>query len=306
MNMSLSKHAWLALMSVDCSFVVRYAEEHGRPNATSPWTVRQMGTFLSSDQKQDQHTIVLINPMKRVIKRMKKESMQLPLKLCDVLSLALSTPLHKWPAHLNYLETCCNQLVRSPSRSMSNKTDDIQQTKASVESLTLNMGLKVDLSQADLSTLQRIRRTLQEAIRALKVDLSILNSLQGSHKLSTTQSLPDLMLTRLSNELDRCHVLVLSLNDTTEMVRSPSSALRRSANALQVRTVLERQQSNQASKMAQLAAVDNSVMLELSKKAQRDSRTLKVITILTLLYLPASFVSVSTILPSPSTYVIRL
>ena len=45
--------------------------------------------------------------------------------------------------------------------------------------------------------------------------------------------------------------------------------------------------------MARLAAVDTSVMLELSRKSRSDSRTLKVITVLTLLYLPASFVSVS-------------
>ena len=62
----------------------------------------------------------------------------------------------------------------------------------------------------------------------------------------------------------------------------------------QVRTVLERHQSDKTTEMARLAAVDTSVMRELSRKAQRDSRTLKVITILAMLYLPASFVSVST------------
>jgi hypothetical protein len=34
-------------------------------------------------------------------------------------------------------------------------------------------------------------------------------------------------------------------------------------------------------------------MVELTEKAQRDARTLKTITILTLIYLPASFVAVS-------------
>lgn len=178
-----------------------------------------MGIFLSSYERQDQHTIVLINPMKRVIKRIKKESMHTPLKPCDVLSLALSTALHRWPAHLDYVESSCNQLVGSPPRGAIIKANNAQQTKASVESLTMNMGLKFDLSQVDLETLQRIRRTLHEAIRALQVDLGNLNSLQGTNKLSITPSSPSVMITRLSSELDRCNVLVLSLNDTTEMVK---------------------------------------------------------------------------------------
>lgn len=44
----------------------------------------------------------------------------------------------------------------------------------------------------------------------------------------------------------------------------------------------------------QLARVDSNTMLGLSKKAHYDSRSLKTITVLTLFYLPASFVSVRT------------
>ena len=45
--------------------------------------------------------------------------------------------------------------------------------------------------------------------------------------------------------------------------------------------------------MAELAKSDNSLMLKMTKKSVADARTLKTITILTLVYLPASFVSVS-------------
>lgn len=41
-----------------------------------------------------------------------------------------------------------------------------------------------------------------------------------------------------------------------------------------------------------LAQSDNKMMLEFSRKAQNDARTLKTITVLTMVYLPASFVSV--------------
>lgn len=40
------------------------------------------------------------------------------------------------------------------------------------------------------------------------------------------------------------------------------------------------------------ARQDSDIMVELSKKAQRDGRALKTITLLTLVYLPATFVAV--------------
>ena len=42
------------------------------------------------------------------------------------------------------------------------------------------------------------------------------------------------------------------------------------------------------------ARYDSDIMLELSKKAHQDGRVLKTITLLTLVYLPATFVAVST------------
>lgn len=44
--------------------------------------------------------------------------------------------------------------------------------------------------------------------------------------------------------------------------------------------------------MTRLTQVDNYMMVGLTKKASRDTDALKIITLLTLIYLPASFVSV--------------
>jgi hypothetical protein len=51
--------------------------------------------------------------------------------------------------------------------------------------------------------------------------------------------------------------------------------------------------ARKSQQMTELAKQDNDLMFELSRKSQADARTLKSITILTLFYLPASFVSVS-------------
>lgn len=49
--------------------------------------------------------------------------------------------------------------------------------------------------------------------------------------------------------------------------------------------------SENSNQIAQLAGEDSSNMLKLTTKAQRDSETLKKITIVTMIYLPASFVA---------------
>ena len=51
--------------------------------------------------------------------------------------------------------------------------------------------------------------------------------------------------------------------------------------------------SNMTIKIMSLAQSDNQLMVDLTKKAQGDAKTLKTITILTMVFLPASFVSVS-------------
>lgn len=48
-----------------------------------------------------------------------------------------------------------------------------------------------------------------------------------------------------------------------------------------------------STEMARLAQIDNKLMLDFSAKSRQDASTLKSITILTMVYLPASFASVS-------------
>jgi len=77
-----------------------------------------MGIYLHSDRNRDQNTIVVINPIKRLPKRFQKARKDRSVEAEDVLSLAFSTAIHKWPAHLDYLEGLCNQLVSATSISL--------------------------------------------------------------------------------------------------------------------------------------------------------------------------------------------
>ena len=70
-----------------------------------------MGIYLHSDRHRNQHTVILINPVKRISKRFQKAYKEKILETDDVFSLAFSTALHRWPAYLDYLERSCNQLV---------------------------------------------------------------------------------------------------------------------------------------------------------------------------------------------------
>jgi hypothetical protein len=56
--------------------------------------------------------------------------------------------------------------------------------------------------------------------------------------------------------------------------------------------------SGNTAEILQLAQDENKEIINISVAAREDTKTLKTITILTLVYLPASFVSVSSIRPS--------
>jgi hypothetical protein len=55
--------------------------------------------------------------------------------------------------------------------------------------------------------------------------------------------------------------------------------------------------SENSNEMARLADVDSKNMVKLTTKSQKDASTLKKVTWLTSIYLPASFVSVSLLAP---------
>lgn len=58
-----------------------------------------------------------------------------------------------------------------------------------------------------------------------------------------------------------------------------------------------RDNSEQTAELQKLTRHENNLMLELTKKARQDTKTLKTITILTLVYLPATFVAVRIWMP---------
>lgn len=74
---------------------------------------------------------------------------------------------------------------------------------------------------------------------------------------------------------------------------------RNSANTIEVRNILDvcalkalEANSRTTTDISIRAESGNRYMLDLTQKARKDARTLKTITILTLIYLPASFVAV--------------
>lgn len=163
-----------------------------------------MGICLRSDRRRNQHTIILINPIKRISKRVQTARKERNLEIEDVLSLVFSTALHRWPAHLDYLER------------------RTQQTKASAHPLSGNgddrFHLNLDLSMVDLDNMQRLRRSLRGATRGLQADLDTLSAFRSHGNAKTSLNLPSVMTARVSNELERSRMLSISLDDTVGLV----------------------------------------------------------------------------------------
>lgn len=130
-----------------------------------------------------------------------------------------------------------------------------------------------------------IEASLEAIINAERPWLQTPNSPQGAGNVTKPFSFP-------STESFR-----LDLSAASKRIKHLISRL--DGAKTQIQTVLDfraaaavQNTSEKSNDIARLAREDNERMLDISRKAARDGRTLKSITILTLVYLPASFAAV--------------
>jgi len=81
-----------------------------------------------------------------------------------------------------------------------------------------HFGVNLDVSVIDLEALQRVRRSIHEAIRGLQTDLDNLRALHVRDTGMTSPKWASNMISRLANELERSRMLSTSLDDTVALV----------------------------------------------------------------------------------------
>ncbi|KAF2730345.1 hypothetical protein EJ04DRAFT_567846 [Polyplosphaeria fusca] len=250
-------------------YLIKNVEQHGRENSEEPWSIRQLGVYHRHDSGQETDTFIILNPMTSFQQRLKDA--QIKHKTVptwrDIHMLALSHATWQWRWYLSFWESQLNQLI---SKAHVSRVEGRRKTdKMPV----------LSIEYSDFQDVQVIHDRMNVAKYVLDSNARICKKyercFQGTLKLEMLLEELELQGARVDKLLER--------------TRSGSGLMQeiisfRGLDSLKV-------SSENSNQMAQLAGEDSSNMLKLTTKAQRDSETLKKITILTMVYLPASFVA---------------
>ncbi|KIW06545.1 uncharacterized protein PV09_02975 [Verruconis gallopava] len=266
-------------VETELCFLLKHVEEHGRDEPGDKWSIRQMGVYSCVDNRGPA-TFVVINPSQTFQQRLKeaKKGCRRPLGSSDVFRLLISCSSTRWRSHINDLEEAFTHLK--------SKANDaaVASIGNSNGILTIDFGDSQDLRViADkllrldhiLETNSRVYRDMVKTIQCQDPNVSLDEKSENHGNIGSSL---------VETELQRSRVLSLlkRMGSSSELMQ----------NIIAARGLYALQHNGQITTgIMRLAQSDNKMMLDFSRKAQNDARTLKTITILTMIYLPASFVS---------------
>lgn len=270
-------------LSVEHCYLLKHAEEHGRDEQDDPWSIRQMGVYYRRDENEDD-LFIIINPSKSFQRRLKDartKSGRQPWPK-DIQKLLLSCTALGWRWYVNYLEGQFNDLkTKAHLAAVSEK--ERQQGNASLE-----------IEFSDTQDLQVIQDKLHELSHILEMNLAAFRGVVNSVPVTDLgENKEPIKAEKSCSEIEVCTTeIVLQKHRIDTMLHRLQAASGLMQNIVAFRGLDALQTgSNMTIKIMSLAQSDNQLMVDLTKKAQNDAKTLKTITILTMVFLPASFVS---------------
>jgi hypothetical protein len=175
-----------------------------------------------------------------------------------------------------------------------------------VPKLKIEFGDTQDI-QVVHDNLRTVNQVLDSNLRVFKAIASLLSEHWAVQaRLSSRQphahiSGPAFCIAEMEMQSRRVQTLFQRISAASGLVFSPfcAHAIPLDSRGLQMQNIIAfrglealKTSSAMSTAMARLAQSDNKLMLDLTAKSRQDARTLKTITILTMIYLPASFVSV--------------
>ncbi|OJD40786.1 magnesium transport protein transmembrane region [Diplodia corticola] len=263
-------------------YLLKYVEKNGRAHLSDPWSIRQTAIYHRFVHRSDDHTFIILNSSassRQRLLRTKAETTLLP-TWADVHTLAASRASAQWRAYLNELEEKLEFL-----KSKAHNSD------------TLNGVEKADsftfLQYTDVQDLEVLHDKTLRIIHILTTNFDALRSLSfhlNRHSPST-HPVVDLTIVQDCGRLQVCITEIALQRQRAETIVKRLDAVGQ-LSLISVRALEALHSSGRISTgLMKLAQTDSNRMLDLSKKAHYDSRSLKTITVLTLVYLPASFAS---------------
>ncbi|KAF2099469.1 hypothetical protein NA57DRAFT_74969 [Rhizodiscina lignyota] len=268
----------------EACYLAKQVEEHGRKEEdgvdVDPWSIRKMGVYHKSSSSSGD-TFIILNPsvtFRRRLTCMREHGGQIsPQALHEMI---LSCSMENWRWYISDLEKRYFKMAtKAQLTQMDEKGDPILPAA--------NIGI------ADTQGIQVLQDKCEQLAHALELDCQVLQELQRQFTHLPTGDGSD-------GPADLNYLLSLSGEAGVQVKRVDRLLKRLDGTIALTRTILDfrclaslQHNSHVMTDISTLSRDENVIMLDLTRKAARDTDIMKWITFLTLVYLPASFAAVS-------------
>ncbi|PMD19929.1 hypothetical protein NA56DRAFT_190843 [Hyaloscypha hepaticicola] len=259
----------------ECCYVTRHVDDHAREESEDSWSIRQMGVYHQRNVWSNADTFIILNPSKTFLQRLKDAqtvSGRLP-TWRDIHILAASCATTPWRRYISYMESKLAQLKTKAHLS------------AVAESETPDTRPKLKIEFADTQNTGVIHDKLHKVDHILGSNLNVFSI------LSTVMSGRDGIQAHFDGRDNR---LAFCTNETEMQQRRVNTLFQRinAASGL-MQNIIDFRGLEALKTSSEMSTELSRLAQKNAEKSQKDARTITTITIFTMIYLPASFVSVS-------------
>ncbi|KAF8534590.1 hypothetical protein BDD12DRAFT_983751 [Trichophaea hybrida] len=287
--------------SFELCYLAKLVEHNGKSEkGVSDFSIRQMALYHGFDGPNDSHTFIILNPSLTFQTHFKQaRSRDGGLRAMDWQDLHLAAVYSmsfRWREYVNYLEAQFGRKLQQtkslmdPKRHFSTRNDTIV---GDITNLRKSPSVEVkeedeardqnSVSFTDIQKLQMFKDRSLFVYHVLRLNLGVFQGLERVVTLRQRIEKGQLPDTACTNEDPA--PLSAFISDTVVQGQRVDHLLRRIEGASTLfRTILD-------FRALETARRDSELIVGISKDTQRDARALKTITLLTLVYLPATFVA---------------
>lgn len=259
--------------SFEISYTAKHAEEHGRADVYDPWSIRQLGVHHKYDAANDQNVFMLLNPSKPLTRRL--DEMDSGTSALDIHLLILCDITRRWAHYLAYLESRVKEINKKAMLSSIRHGD--------------SRGFQVRFS--DAQSIQNLQDTIIRVSQMLELNIDIFENVLAWPGLVENTVSKGILTSKNSGKATVSSIASL-FTSTKKWRRQVESLLRRlDGSSVLIRSILDAKALETLQTSSRTTAELATLAREDGKKATQDARTLKTITILGFIYLPASFVA---------------
>ncbi|KAL9075021.1 MAG: hypothetical protein Q9161_001952 [Pseudevernia consocians] len=279
---SASSVSWSVKMTkIEFIYNLKYMDLHGRDTQNS-WSLREMCVYQQYDVERKQTKWILLQPPNRLTERIEGDR-TIHANVLHLHILCMSVAESNWSSYINYLQM---EVAREDERACFSKVNNLQRRD-------------YEVSFANVQKLQLVRRRLLRSQSALESGVEITNGLielcKDCGSLSTDFEagvLPAKMRdysSRLRGHRRRVLALLRYTDGSTRLLSQiiefrNDETLKVAGQALQANVEIL--------KAISMEAKQESVSLtSIARRGQSDSTTLKALSRIAMLYLPATLIA---------------